>query len=587
MKNWILKRVGGNYIEMGSALSVDPVLVRIMANRGVRSLDECRQFLCPSKDAFHDPSLLKDSEKACGIIREFIENEKHIRIIGDYDVDGVMSTFILYSALENLGAIVSYAIPHRVEDGYGMSVGLVESAHEDGVDLIVTCDNGIAALGAINQAMDYGITVVVTDHHQVPFMMLGEKKVQTLPLAAAVVNPSRDDDEYPLKGICGAVVAYKLMELLYKTMGKPVSFVEGFLQFAAFATVCDVMPLLGENRSIVSFGLRQMEQTENVGLKALIERQGLSGKTITAHHLGYVLGPCINASGRLSEATKALELLLCKDALKAARIAEELVALNTLRKDLTKAGDEAAAEIIENEGYENDKVMVVRVPELHESLCGIVAGHIIRTYYRPVIVLCDVGDRVKGSARSIPKYNLFEELSNIKEIPLAFGGHSQAAGMSLAADDVDEFRRLLNEKSRLTDEDITEVIKIDVDMPISYMTINFVEQLSLLEPLGAENREPLFAQLNVPIRSIKYMGKDNQYLKMYLDAGNGNQIECVNFSSPERFKLAFDAKNGQGTFDSYINGDSSAGAKLDIVYKAAINEFRGVKTLQVVLEDYR
>ncbi len=588
MKNWILKRIGGNYVEMGSALSVDPVLVRILANRGVRDLDGCRAFLNPSADDFNDSALLKDADKACEIIKDFIVNEKHIRIIGDYDVDGVMSTYILYSALENLGAFVSYAIPNRVEDGYGMSINLVNQAHEDGVDLIITCDNGIAAMGAINQALDYGITVVVTDHHQVPFMMMGQKKVQTLPLAAAVVNPHRDDDEYPLKNICGAVVAYKLMDLLYRRLGKDHAFIDNLLQFAAFATVCDVMPLIGENRAIVTAGLRQMENTQNIGLRALIDRQGLSGVKLTTYQLGFVLGPCINASGRLADATKSLSLLTTLDPMKAVALADELVSLNEQRKSLTQSGDEEAKRVISENGISEDKVMVVYIPTLHESICGLVASHIRREYYRPVIVLCNTSQFAKGSARSIPAYDMFEELSKHKDMLLNFGGHSQAAGLSLNVSDIERFRTLLNESSSLTEDDLVEVVKIDVDMPLSYINIRLVEQLNMLEPCGEGNPEPLFAQLKVPVLSINYIGKEKKYLKFVFGTGNaGGGIEGILFSDPENFKKTFDEKNGIGCFESYINGKPLKNAVIDIIYKPSINEFRGERKLQIIVEDYK
>ena len=586
MSKWMLHTKKADFAGLGAALSVDQVVARIMVNRGLTSPEEMAEYLNPSLDRLPDPHLFADMDLACEILAEAIDAQVLIRVIGDYDVDGIMSTYILTEAIAECGGLVDYAIPRRIEDGYGVNPDMVERAYEDGVELIITCDNGIAAREAVERANELGISFVVTDHHEVPFDMVDGQKKYILPPAAAVVDPKRVDCGYPFKGICGAQVAWKLAYVLYEVMGLEPGRADRFMEFASIACVCDVMELKGENRALVYCGLKALEHTKNQGLHALLARTELAGKKVSCYHLGFVVGPCLNASGRLDTASRAIELLKQEDEAKALAAAGELVELNNQRKAMTQEGIDKANEIIANEGMENDRVLIVYIPDLHESLAGIVAGRIKEQYYRPTIVITDSEDGAKGSGRSIPAYNMFEELSAVKDIFTKFGGHPMAAGISLDRDRVAELRQRLNDNCRLSQEDLTETIYIDVPMPLSYITEELVEQLGRLEPFGNGNSKPLFALKGIPVLSATTMGRDNQYMRLKLKMENGGTMTGLLFRGKDQLEELIVGKYGQAAWEGLFSGNAS-GVTLDIIYQPGVNEFRDSKTLQITIENFK
>ena len=586
MANWIMKAKKADFKGLSATLGVDQVIVRLMVNRGLESEEDMRVFLNPDLKHMHSPYLLKDVELACEILMDAIDEGIPMRIIGDYDIDGIMSTYILHQGLLEAGAIVDYAIPHRIEDGYGVNPDMVQRAYDEGIGLIITCDNGIAAADAIKLAKELGMIFIVTDHHQVPYELVEEEKVYKLPPADAVVDPQRVDCQYPFKSICGAQVAWKLIQVLYDMLGMDPEDSKKFLQFAAFAAIGDIMELKDENRDIVYFGLQALEHTDNPGMRALIARCQLIDKALTAYHIGFVLGPCMNASGRLDTAARALELLEETNPDKAIAMADELVTLNEQRKALTVKGVDEALELIENSAIKNDRVLVVYMPSLHESLAGIVAGRIKEAYYRPTIVLTDGEEGVKGSARSIEAYNMFEELNKVADIFTKFGGHPMAAGLSLPTTKVDELRTRLNELCTLSAEDLQEVVRLDMPMPLSYISEKLVDELNLLEPFGNGNSKPVFAIKDAMITRVKYLGKDNQYLKLSLCTETGASMDALCFSSATEFEKYLDEKYGEGTFEAVLFG-RTGGVKLDLTYYPSINEFRGTKTIQIIVDKYR
>lgn len=586
MSKWIMHAKKADFKGLGEALGVDQVVARIMVNRGLDTEEKMRRYLEPTLSELPDPHLFKDMDKACDLLADAINSGKKIRIIGDYDVDGIMSTYILHQLIKDCGGAVDFAIPHRIEDGYGVNPDMVDVAYNAGIEMIITCDNGIAAGPAVERAIDYGMTFVVTDHHEVPFDVdeSGQKNYR-LPNAHAVVDPKRQDCQYPFSGICGAQVAWKLAYVLYEKMGFEAEKADKFIQFAAFACVCDVMELVGENRDLVYWGLKKMERTDNPGLKALIARQNLSGQALTNFHIGFVLGPCLNASGRLDTARRSIELLEEEDFDKCISIADELVTLNTQRKELTLAGFEKAKKLVEEQKMDEQNVLVVYMPELHESLAGIVAGRLKELYHKPTIVLTDCEQGVKGSGRSIESYDMFAELSKVKELFTKFGGHPMAAGLSLEKDNVEALRSRLNELCVLTEDDLQEIVKIDVPMPIEYVSEDLIEQLNLLEPFGNGNPKPVFAQKDVPVSKISYMGKDNKFMRISFLMTNGRSMTGVLFSGVDELKSLIEEKYGAASFERALDGRGNF--KLDIVYYPQINNFRGRQYLQVVVDKYK
>lgn len=587
MSKWILQRKAADYKGLSEKLKVDPVIVRLMVNRGLSTYEEMEEYLHPTLDNFPDPHLFADMDEACGLLMDAIDEGVKIRVVGDYDVDGIMSTYILTSAIKEVGGDVDYAVPHRMVDGYGINPEMVQAAFDDGVRFIITCDNGIAAAPAVDLAKELGMTFVVTDHHEVPFET-GEdgSVVQKLPNADAVVDPKRNDCGYPFKGICGAQVAWKLVDVLFEFVGLDKEMADKYLQFASIATVCDVMELKGENRATVYHGLKAIENTDNVGLNALLARNELKGKPLSCYHLGFIIGPCLNASGRLDTASKAIELLFEEDSAKALASANELVELNSQRKNMTQIGIDKARDIIENSDIKNQKVLVVYIPELHESLAGIVAGRIRETYNKPVLVITDAEDGAKGSGRSIPAYNMFEELTAVKDVFTKFGGHPMAAGVSLPTDKIDELRDRLNSNCKLTEDDMQEIIKIDCDMPLSYMTDSLVDSIDMLAPFGTGNTKPLFALKNVEIKGASFMGKEGQFLRLNVGTENGGNMTALMFRNVLEFQQAVSDKYGDDTLQRLFSGNTND-VKMDIIYEPSINEYRGNRSIQIMVENFK
>ena len=588
MSKWILQRKAADYATLSAKLKVDPVIVRLMVNRGLRTYEEMEEYLHPTLNNLPDPHLFADMDEACELLMEAIDEGTKIRVVGDYDVDGIMSTYILTTALREVGADVDYAVPHRMVDGYGINPEMVQTAFDDGIRFIITCDNGIAAAPAIDLAKELGMTFVVTDHHEVPFELAadGVTKIQQIPHADAVVDPKRDDCNYPFKGICGAQVAWKLVDVLYEFLGIEKEKADAFLQFASIATVCDVMELKGENRSTVYHGIKAIENTDNIGLNALLARNELKGKPLSCYHLGFIIGPCLNASGRLDTASRAIELLMETDEAKALAMANELVELNGQRKTMTQTGIDRAKEQIESSDLKNDRVLVIYIPELHESLAGIVAGRIRETYNKPVLVITDAEEGAKGSGRSIPAYNMFEELTAVKDVFTKFGGHPMAAGVSLEKGKIDELRRRLNENCTLTEDDMQEIIKIDCDMPLSYITEELIDSIDLLAPFGTGNSKPLFALKNIPVQKMAYMGKEGQYLRMSLKTEKGETMTALMFRGVEDFERSVEEKYGEASWQGLFSGNSN-GVTMDIVYEPSINEFRGNRSVQIIIENFK
>ena len=587
MSKWILQRKAADYKGLSDKLKVDPVIVRLMVNRGLLTYEEMEEYLHPNLDNFPDPHLFADMDEACGLLMDAIDEGVKIRVVGDYDVDGIMSTYILTSAIKEVGGDVDYAVPHRMVDGYGINPEMVQAAFDDGVRFIITCDNGIAAAPAVDLAKELGMTFVVTDHHEVPFETAEDGSVvQKLPDADAVVDPKRNDCGYPFKGICGAQVAWKLVDVLFEFVGLDKEMADKYLQFASIATVCDVMELKGENRATVYHGLKAIENTDNVGLNALLARNELKGKPLSCYHLGFIIGPCLNASGRLDTASKAIELFFEEDSAKALASANELVELNSQRKNMTQIGIDKARDIIENSDINNQKVLVVYIPELHESLAGIVAGRIRETYNKPVLVITDAEDGAKGSGRSIPAYNMFEELTAVKDVFTKFGGHPMAAGVSLPTDKIDELRDRLNSNCKLTEDDMQEIIKIDCDMPLSYMTESLVDSIDMLAPFGTGNTKPLFALKNVEIKGASFMGKEGQFLRLNVGTENGGNMTALMFRNVLEFQQAVSDKYGDDTLQRLFSGNTND-VKMDIIYEPSINEYRGSRSIQIMVENFK
>ena len=562
MEKWVVAAKRADFNRIAQDFSIDPVLARLIRNRDIIGNDQIQTYLYGNKDQLYSPWLMKDMRKAVDILRKKIRDHARIRVIGDYDIDGVMSTFILETGLRRVGADVDVMIPNRITDGYGLNEQLILKAKEDERDTIVTCDNGISAFEQIKKAKDLGMTVIVTDHHELLDGMI--------PDADAVINPKQQDCTYPFSGLCGAGVAYKLIAALYETCGVGKDETEAFLEYAAFATVGDVMDLVGENRIIVKEGLKQLHHTGNRGLRELMRVNELQPEAVSAYHIGYVLGPCMNASGRLDTAKRALELLRSSNREDAARLAGDLKNLNESRKAMTLQGVELAVEQVEKNGINEDKVYVIYLPECHESLAGIIAGRIREMYYHPVFVLTKGEDGIKGSGRSIESYHMFDAMARCREVFTHFGGHKMAAGLSLREEDIPKMRSRLNETCELENGDFMEKITIDVPMPFSYITKELIGQLTLLEPFGKGNTKPVFAQKNIHVLNHRIIGKNRNVLSMKLDDGMGRVIDGICFQNAEELE------------ERILSGKSVA-----VTYYPAINEYQGRETLQVVISHFQ
>lgn len=569
MEKWMVYNKKADFQKIGSEFGIDPVIARLIRNRDIQDMKEIRSYLYGTLAEIPSPWKMKDMERAVQILQKKITQKKKIRIIGDYDIDGVTATCILLKGLKRLGANVDTYIPDRVKDGYGMHEQLIDKALEDGIDTILTCDNGIAAAAEIEYAKKEGLTVIVTDHHDIPFRDTEDGRIWIIPKADAVVNPKQNDCLYPNKNICGAVVAWKLIWALYERLGIDSDEIWDFLELAAIATVGDVMDLQGENRIIVKEGLKKLSSTSFEGMKALICVNNLEGAEITAYHVGFVIGPCINASGRLDTAARSLELLLADNMEDAMKLADDLYDLNQSRKAMTEQGKEQAIQSIEENNLGKDRVLVVYLPDCHESLAGIIAGRIREAYNKPVFVLTKGADGVKGSGRSIEAYSMYEELVKCSDLLTQFGGHPMAAGLSMEEKNVELFRRRLNDNCTLTEQDLIPKIMIDVPMPISYLSKKLTEQLKVLEPFGKGNSKPLFAQKNLRAVGIRVFGRNRNVAKMLLIDENGIKMDAVYFGEAQEFV-------------DFVQAHDT----ISVTYYPEINVFQGRENLQVVIKNY-
>lgn len=607
MAKWFVAAKRADFNGIAKQFGISPVLARLIRNRDVVGDEEIRKYLNGTLKELYPPELLKGMDRAVSLLLEKIRERKSIRIIGDYDVDGVCSTFILKKGLECCGAKADTAIPHRMKDGYGLNEHLVEDARADGVDTILTCDNGIAAAEQVALAKKYGMTVIVTDHHEIPYEeCCGEGTQEAsrrylLPPADAVIDPKQPGCPYPFKEICGAVVAFKLIQKLFEAVGLPgltgasgegaaKGVMEELLEFAALATVCDVMKLQDENRIIVKYGLELMQNSQNAGLRALMEVNGIlpdgRGKKLGAFHLGFVIGPCMNASGRLDSAARALELLGCADRETAVPKAAFLKQLNDSRKEMTENFVREAVELIENSALKEDRVLVVFLPECHESIAGIIAGRIRERYYKPTFVLTRGEEGVKGSARSIETYHIYDEMTKCRQFFTRYGGHKMAAGLSMREEDVEAFRRTINELCSLTEDDLEERVHIDVPMPVSYVTFSLVEELELLEPFGTGNPKPVFAQKDLLFLSARVLGKTGNAIRFTVLDDMDKRWEMMYFGSREMFDAHVASRYGKRALEDLYEG-RGAGLKLSVVYYPGVNTYQGNTRLQLVMQQYQ
>lgn len=568
MKKWVVAAKRADFDKIGQKFQITPMTARIIRNRDVVGEEAIEKYLHGTMKDLYDPWLMYGMKEGVVLLQEEIAKKSRIRIIGDYDIDGVCATYILLTGLRKIGANADHVIPDRIKDGYGINEHLIDQACEDGIQVIVTCDNGIAAASQIAYAKSLGMRVLVTDHHEVPFEEISGKRTEKLPPADVIINPKQEKCSYPWKGLCGAVVAWKLICALYETYGIPVTEAETLVEFAAIATIGDIMELQDENRILVKEGLKRMKTTQNIGLRSLIEVNGLDKDAISAYHIGFVLGPCINAGGRLDTARRALELFDSKDKETADRLAGDLKALNDSRKELTNAGVEEGIRQV-TEAKKDDRVLVVYLPGCHESIAGIIAGKIKERFYKPTIVLTDAEEGIKGSGRSIPGYNMFEELSRVGELFTKFGGHPMAAGMSLPKENLPKLREQLNQNCTLTEEDLVEKLTIDIAMPIQYVSEELIRELKVLEPFGNGNSKPLFAEREFFVLQSQILGKNKNTVKLYGTNAAGCHMEALYFGDPKPLLSLIEEKQ-----------------KINLTYYPSVNEFRGRKTLQLMIQDF-
>ncbi|MBO5176198.1 MAG: single-stranded-DNA-specific exonuclease RecJ [Lachnospiraceae bacterium] len=582
---WTVKNKKDNFAEICREQGITEVTARLLVNRGLTTKQERDAYLHPSFSRLPDPKLLKNAEAAAEMIAKGIMQGKKIRIIGDYDVDGIMSVYILYRCMTAAGANVDYRIPDRIKDGYGLNEDMVQECIEAGADMIVTCDNGIAAMEPIHLAKEAGITVVLTDHHEIPLLETADGLVKTMPEADIIVNPKQEGETTPMTGICGAVVAYKVMYCLAEQTGLPGELLKAMIPYAAMATVCDVMELRGENRTMVAMGLKLLRESKDIGINALMDANQISKEVVGAYHMGFVLGPCLNASGRLDVAVKGLRLLLCENPEEAAAQAQEITELNRTRKDMTAKGvEEAKRQVLEGGKLEN--VLVIYLPECHESLAGIIAGRIREAFYRPTIILTDAEDGIKGSGRSIDGYHMYEKLCEVQDLLTKFGGHPKAAGMSLPKKNLAEFQRRLVENSGLTEDDLTEKVSIDVILPFGLVTEQVISELKLLEPFGVGNEKPLFGERNLKLLHARILGKNANVLKLNAENEYGKQFEVMYFGDIPAFEQEIAERFGKDALDKLFQGREN-NIRINMIYYPETNEFRDKVTLQAVMQYYK
>ncbi len=584
----MLKRCKGDIKAVAKNLKISETLACILINRGIETEDKIKRFMNPSLEYLHNPLLMKDMDKGTDIIKNAILEKKKIVVYGDYDVDGIVSTYILYSALLKCGAKAKYHIPNRITEGYGINSESIRSLKEQGYDVVITCDNGISALEQISLAKELNMTVVITDHHDIPFVDEGNgKKEFVIPKADAIINPKQKDCKYPFKSLCGAGVALKFIQVLYKKMDIEEKEAYKFIEYVAIGTVCDVVDLLEENRIIVKNGLEMLNETKNIGMRALIKETSLEEKRINSYHIGFVIGPCINATGRLDSATVALKLLLCDDEKEAEDLAKKLHELNVERQNMTMDSLNQIIETIENSNMKNHKVLVVYKKDVHESIAGIVAGRLKEKYNVPSIVITKGEKTPKGSGRSIEEYNMFEELIKCKKMLQKFGGHPLAAGLSIEEENIDEFRQVLNDNCHLTEEDIIPKIRIDKQIKLSQVNFDLIKEIEGLEPFGKSNSHPYFAEKNINIFRVYFIGKEKNIVKFFCrDENNFQKLDAICFDGGEKFKEIIEENYGEKRLMEILRSNT-VNLKMDFIFSPEINEFNGNKSLQLVVKDFR
>lgn len=586
MENWVLLRKGADFQHISEKFHISPRVASLIRNRDVIGDDAIEKYLNGTIADLYDGMLMKDMDKAVAVLGEKIKENAKIRIIGDYDIDGIQSTYILLEGFRMLGADVDSDIPDRMKDGYGLNRNLIDRALEADVDTIVTCDNGIAAAEEIAYAKSMGMTIVVTDHHEVPYTEIGAGRRYILPEADAVVDPKQEDCTYPFKGLCGAAVAYKLVEALMEAMGKDAEDADYLMENVAIATIGDAMDLVDENRIFVKQGLDMLKRTENLGLKALMGCTGVNVDKLSPYHIGFVIGPCMNASGRLDTAKRALELLEAKKVAEADLLAGDLKALNDSRKDMTAQAVEEAFIQVENSELKDADVLVVYLPECHESLAGIVAGRIREKYYRPVFVLTKGAEGLKGSGRSIETWHMYEGLNRVKHLLSKFGGHKMAAGLSMPEENLEQFRKEINEKSGITPEDLNEKIAIDMQLPFECVNEKFIGELAVLEPFGKGNARPVFAERQVQVESARILGKNKNVLKLQVKDLHGTRMDAMYFGDVNTFVEYVREKFGDIACECLLRGHGH-GIVMAFTYYPDINEYQGVRTPQIVIQNYK
>lgn len=567
--DWRVYAKRADFKGIAGKYGIDQVIARIIRNRDICGDAAIDMYLNGDINDMHNPESMKDAVLSVDIITQKIKDKCKIRIIGDYDIDGICSIYILYKGLMAAGADVDYVVPHRINDGYGINEHLIDNAINEGIDTIITCDNGIAAYNQVKYAKENGLTVIVTDHHDVPFDEVNGVKEYRVPPADAVVNPKQEDCQYPFKLLCGAGVAYKLISLIYERLRFNTKDMEEYREFMAIATVGDIVDLIDENRVVVKYGLKHIAHTVNTGLKALVEECGVDINNISSYHIGFVIGPCLNASGRLDTARKAIELMLCKNTEEAHNMARELITLNTERKQMTEDETAKAIELVEKNDMLKDRVLVIYLPDCHESIAGIIAGRIKERYYRPTFVITNAEEGAKGSGRSIEGYNMYEEINKCKNVLTKYGGHPMAAGLSLETADIDVFRKMLNDNATLDDSDLIPKTWIDVPMPVGYASMGLVGQLKLLEPFGKGNEKPVFADRDLYVKTASIIGKNRNVLKMQLETKEGYIVQAVQFGISDKDPVP------------------KAGSRILIVYYPDINVYNGVSSLQIIIKEWK
>lgn len=587
LEKWLVRNVKANINKLSREFGISEVLTRILLNRGIYNKNDEMRFVNPSLAMLYNPKLMKDIEAGAFIIKEAIDNNRSILIVGDYDVDGIMSTYMLYEGISKFTDKVNYYIPDRITEGYGINENIILYARDNGFDVIITCDNGIAAIKQMELAKEFGMKVVITDHHDVPFVEQNGEKKFVVPKADAVVNPKQEDCGYPFNKLCGAGVIFKFIQVLYEIMKVDASESYNFLEYAAIATVCDVVDIIDENRIIVKKGLELINKTKNIGLKALINEVGLGDKEISVYSLGFVIGPTINAVGRLKHAKVALQLLLSKDEEEAHEFAKKLHEFNKERQEITNLGVEKAEEAIKKFNFAKDKVLVIYLEDIHESVAGIIAGRIKERYNAPTIIFTDANEGVKGSGRSIEEYNMFENLVECSDLIEKFGGHPMAAGLSLKnLSMVDRLRDKLNANCRLTSDDIIPKVHIDMQLDIDNVSLKLSEEIKTLEPFGKGNSKPLFADRCVRIISASVIGKNKNVLKLKVKSKCGIIFNAIYFNGIDEFEKIIIDEYGQSELEKLYSSYSS-NVKFDITFNVETNEFLNNKTVQLIIKNFR